>query len=103
MAQCLFEYKSDWIFILKADFSLYWLCVYTISQQSISHLHWPRHLELYLSDLTYSSARVINLRSRWQKWALILCKGLGYTAFERKTFLSIHLSLPILKWMGFFV
>jgi len=30
MAQCLFEYKSDWIFILKADFSLYWLCVCTL-------------------------------------------------------------------------
>ncbi len=72
--------------------------MFAISQQGISHLHWPRHLEL-CSYLTYSDAlvlKVVNLRSRWQKWDVILLEGLEHTAFERKMML-IHSLLPILK------
>lgn len=38
MVQCLFEYKSDWIFILKADFSLLAVCILLVSKAFLIYI-----------------------------------------------------------------
>lgn len=71
MVQCLFEYKSDWIFILKADFSLLAVCILLASKAFLIYI------------------------------GLILWEGLENTAVERKEkktlMLICLLLLPMLK------
>lgn len=85
-------------------------CVYTINQQGISHLHWPRHLQL-CSDLTYSGAlvhKVSNLKWRWKTctgrpWANCLWVS-GKKSIDVDTFIisSIEVNISLL-WKSLFI